>query len=60
LNKGLFELRERRYGFRVYYAFYRIKQIVLLAGGDKGTQKTDIKIAQERLAALLTIAKVSK
>lgn len=53
LGKGLFELRERRYGYRVYYSFQDGRVIVLLAAGDKATQKSDIKIAHERLSQLL-------
>lgn len=53
LNKGLFELRERRYGYRIYYSFYRGKIIILLHAGDKSTQKNDIKIARERLVQLI-------
>lgn len=49
LNNGLFELRERRYGYRIYYTFRGHYIIVLLAAGDKGSQKKDIKIARERL-----------
>src|SRR5438105_2686310 len=52
LGKGLFELRERRYGCRIYYCFDMKKQeiIVLLAAGDKATQERDIEIARERLS----------
>lgn len=49
LGGGLFELRERRYGYRVYYCFQGEKIIVLLASGDKTSQDRDIKIARERL-----------
>lgn len=49
LGKGLFELRERRYGCRMYYSFYKKQVIVLLAAGDKSSQKKDIKIARTRL-----------
>ena len=50
LGKGLFELRERRFGFRIYYCFQGGYVIILLAAGDKKTQDGDIKIARERLA----------
>jgi putative addiction module killer protein len=49
LGKGLFELRERRYGYRVYYCFRSEVIILLLAAGDKQSQKNDIKVARERL-----------
>jgi putative addiction module killer protein len=49
LGKGLFELRERKYGYRVYYAFDQGKVIVLLQAGDKSSQKRDISIAREML-----------
>lgn len=55
LGSGLFELRERRYGYRVYYGFYKKKVILLLAIGDKMTQKRDIKIARERLGQLMKV-----
>lgn len=49
LGKGLFELRERRYGYRIYYCFQGECVIILLAAGDKKSQKNDIQIARERL-----------
>ena len=49
LGKGLFELRERRYGYRVYYGFRGEYMIVLLATGDKKSQQNDIKVARDRL-----------
>ena len=52
LKKGLFELRERKYGLRVYYAFLRNKIIILLHAGDKKTQNRDIDIARGRLDEL--------
>lgn len=52
LKVGLFELRERTYGYRVYYAFLPDKTILLLHAGDKDTQNKDIKIAQNRLEEL--------
>jgi putative addiction module killer protein len=53
LSKGLFELRERKFGYRIYYAFVKNKIIVLLHAGNKSSQKKDIKIARERLAEIL-------
>jgi putative addiction module killer protein len=52
LGKGLFELREQNYGFRIYYGFYGNKIIILLHAGDKGKQPNDIKIARARLAQI--------
>lgn len=52
LGKGLFELRERKYGYRIYYAFDADKVIILLYAGDKNSQDKDIDIARERLAKL--------
>lgn len=49
LGKGLFELREQRYGYRIYYGFYGDKIIILLHAGDKSKQENDIKIARARL-----------
>ena len=49
LNEGLFELRERRYGYRIYYYFKDKNLIILLAAGDKDTQEKDIKIARQRM-----------
>lgn len=49
LGKGLFELREQKYGYRIYYGFKGKLVIVLLAAGDKKSQGRDIKIARERL-----------
>lgn len=52
IDTSLFELRERRFGYRVYYTFDKGKIIILIAAGDKSSQKRDIKIARERLAKL--------
>lgn len=48
-GKGLFELRERRYGYRMYYGFLEECVIVLLSAGDKKSEEKDIAIARERL-----------
>jgi putative addiction module killer protein len=42
LGKGLFELKERDFGLRVYYTFLNKNVIVLLKGGDKNSQQQDI------------------
>jgi len=49
LGKGLFELRERRFGYRVYYTFFEQSVILLLNAGNKSSQTNDIKIARGRL-----------
>ena len=54
LEQGLFELRERRYSLRIYYGFRAGRIIVLLVGGDKSTQESDIKVARRRLKQLTT------
>lgn len=53
LGKRLFELRERTYGYRIYYMFYDNQIIILLAAGDKSTQANDIKTARDRLEMIL-------
>lgn len=52
LGRGLFELRERRFGYRIYYAFQNKCLIILLAAGDKTSQEKDIKMARQRLSKL--------
>lgn len=52
LGDGLFELRERRYGYRIYYGFHGEQLIILLAAGDKSSQERDIKVARDRLSKL--------
>ena len=52
LEKGVFELRERRFGFRIYYCFQGGRIVVLLCGGDKDSQERDIKTAREIMKAL--------
>lgn len=52
LGEGLFELRERRYGYRLYYAFTERQHIIILEAGNKSSQKRDIKVAYVRLAAI--------
>jgi putative addiction module killer protein len=53
LGGALFELRERKFGYRIYYVFSQNKRIVLLHIGDKSKQNKDIKIARLRLLDLL-------
>ena len=52
LGKGLFELRERKYGFRIYYCFLPKQTIFLLMAGDKASQNRDINKALKRLSQL--------
>lgn len=52
LGKGLFELRERRFGYRLYYCFKGDKLIILLVAGDKKSQDKDIQTAYKRLEEL--------
>lgn len=52
LGEGLFELRERRHGYRIYYGFKGKCLIIVLAAGDKASQERDIKIARERLTKI--------
>lgn len=40
-------------GYRVYFAEFDGEIILLLCGGDKATQKKDIKLANEYLADYL-------
>ncbi|MCF6807875.1 type II toxin-antitoxin system RelE/ParE family toxin [Thiotrichales bacterium 19S9-12] len=49
LGNGLFELRERKFGYRIYYTFDNDKVIILLHAGDKSSQKKDIERAREAL-----------
>ena len=50
LRGGLFELRiDRGPGYRVYYATIGRTCVLLLCGGDKRKQSTDIKRAAEYL-----------
>jgi putative addiction module killer protein len=58
LGRGLFELRERKFGYRIYYTFCKNQIIILLNGGDKSSQKRDIKRAKELLAKILNETKI--
>ncbi len=53
LGKGLFELRERRFGYRLYYCFKGNKLIILLVAGDKKSQDKDIKTAYKRMERIM-------
>ena len=52
LGEGLFELRERNFGYRIYYGFLPNCVIVLLHAGKKSTRQRDIITARKRFAAL--------
>jgi putative addiction module killer protein len=52
LGKGLFELRDKQFGYRIYYGFLPNRTIILLHAGDKPSQQKDIEIARLRLAKL--------
>lgn len=52
LSNGLFELRERNHGYRIYYGFCAGKIVVLLHAGNKSKQQNDISIARIRLKDL--------
>ncbi len=46
LREGVSELRiDHGPGYRIYFMQKRTVLVVLLAGGDKGTQAADIKVA---------------
>ena len=49
LGKGLFELREMKYGYRMYYGFNGKCIIIIFAAGDKTSQDRDIIVARQRL-----------
>ena len=50
VGDGVYELRFFfGPGYRVYFAYDGLKIIILLCGGDKGTQTRDIKKAKEYL-----------
>lgn len=52
VGAGVFELRVHiGPGYRVYFAWEGPEQVVLLGGGSKATQATDIATARQRLAA---------
>ena len=53
VGDGIFEMREYfGPGWRMYYAKRGKTLIIMLGGGDKGSQKTDITKAKQRNAAL--------
>ena len=53
VSAGVMEMRiDYGPGYRIYYAFRGAAIVILLCGGDKRTQRQDIRRAQE-LAKLL-------
>ena len=52
LGNKLFELRERTFGYRIYYTFCSNRLIIVLAAGDKASQERDIHTARKRLSLL--------
>jgi putative addiction module killer protein len=52
VGAGVFELRVHiGPGYRVYFAWEGPEQVLLLGGGSKATQATDIVLARQRLVA---------
>jgi hypothetical protein len=49
LGAHLFELRERRFGLRLYYCFRLNKELLVLLAVDKTSQKQDIRTARQLL-----------
>jgi putative addiction module killer protein len=48
VGEGVWELRlSFGPGYRIYYGLQNDKVVILLCGGDKKTQKSDVKRAQE-------------
>ena len=50
LGLGLFELRERAFGLRIYYAFQTTGEIIILYAGNKKGQERDILQARKLLS----------
>src|SRR3989339_408986 len=46
LGKGLYELREMEYGYRIYYGFHGKCVIIVVGAGDKTSQDRDIVVAR--------------
>jgi len=54
VGAGVWEMREHfGPGYRLYYVKQRRLLIVMLAGGDKSTQRADIRRAQQMATELL-------
>lgn len=55
LGSGLFELRDRKFGYRIYYTFFKNHLVILLHAGEKKSQQKDIQIARHRLTEFLLL-----
>ena len=55
LGQGLFELREKHYGLRLYYVFRKNKSVCLLHAGNKDSQIKDILKAKAKQVMLLGV-----
>ena len=52
MGKGLYELRDTDHGYRIYFCYHGKKIIVGLVGGNKTSQKRDIKTAAKLIKDL--------
>ncbi|WP_119344987.1 type II toxin-antitoxin system RelE/ParE family toxin [Facilibium subflavum] len=52
IGKGLYELRDTDYGYRIYFCYHGKKIIVGLVGGNKSSQQRDIKAAAKLIKDL--------
>lgn len=48
----IFELREKRFGLRVYYMYMKKEVILMIHAGDKDSQKKDILVAKKLIKSL--------
>ena len=48
----IFELREKRFGLRVYYMYMKNEVILMIHAGDKDSQKKDILVAKKLIKNL--------
>ena len=52
IGRGLYELRDTDYGYRIYFCYHGKKIIVGLVGGNKSSQQRDIKAAAKLIKDL--------
>jgi putative addiction module killer protein len=52
IGKGLYELRDTDYGYRIYFCYHGKQIIVGLVGGNKTSQQRDIKAASKLIKDL--------